>query len=93
VSPVRAHFPTTVRVDVAALAERAMDVEAALDAALGRAIATAASALAASGRALGVPVAHAPEIRWTGDAAGAVPDAVRAVIEARIRAVVASRRS
>ncbi len=87
--PVRVDIPARIRVDVPALSERRDELEDALAAATGRALRTSAvEVLEPRGGYLGVRLAE-PRFTWSGDGLANAHPALRADVEAGLRAAIA----
>src|SRR5688500_17695659 len=87
--PVTVDVPVRIRVDPGALATRACCIEEALAAAVGRALKKSSDVvLDARGGYVSVQV-HPPDIRWSGNALGEVPQGVRLATQELIAAVLA----
>ncbi len=87
--PVAVIIPVRLRVDPDALSRRGAELEEALAAAAGRALASSRDVvLRERGGYLSVFV-HPPRITWSGEGLAAVPTAVRAEIEERLARTLA----
>jgi hypothetical protein len=89
VSPpdVHVYVPVRILVDPAALDHRSDDIDDALQAAVGRALATSSRVVDVTGAAA-VRV-HTAHVTWSGDGLGQVPDDIRARTVARVGVLLA----